>query len=588
LLNCPCVKLLIIAGPYEADRIRKAAATAGFEAVTVEPGESLAVWITAIHPDAIVVVPQAVSSDPAFILAEVRTVPRGQGVPVFLVGDAEEELHLRPLANGFLARPVTPEQLRKSVLEVTGRDGTAATPPSGASSPGTPGAPTLDALGERIEADFDDEIRDAVRAVGVLRQATSTLRSSLTGVRGEAVRPPSAEPARASVATSAEPALASAALPSRYEVELDLPSLLARMFLSRLSGRLTLTHGNATKHILFENGHPIVAGSTLPEDRMGEMLVRQGRFSAEQISACAGEVTSGRRLGVVLVDRGLMKATELDPLVRHHYEDVMYSLFSWDRGAWTLATDTSASTENILLSQHPAALILEGIRRAYSAERALAGLGGANRVLRLRLTTGSSDLLENMAISPEERNLILLFDGLRGLDEIRSLTGAPPERLYGVAWALYVLDRLDAVDGPARDLSGPSRSRSTLSNHERDRARDHALVESRHALVVDGDYFQILSVPRDASAAQIRRAYEVRIAELAPEHLHPAVAAEWESELVEMRAVLAEAARLLADEGLRLRYRDHLPPAPAPPAPDAAPAASLAPSRSAAAGGATS
>jgi hypothetical protein len=359
-------------------------------------------------------------------------------------------------------------------------------------------------------------------------------------------------------------AAAPAALPSRDEVELDLPSLLARMFLARLSGRLTLTRGNATKHILFENGQPIIAGSALPEDRMGQMLVRQGRFSAEQIAACAAEVTSGRRLGVVLVDRGLVKATELDPLVRHHYEDVMYSLFSWERGAWTLATDSSASAENIVLSQHPAALILEGIRRAYSAERALAGLGGAHRVLRLRLTTGSSDLLENMGINPEERNLILLFDGLRGLDEIRSLTGAPPERLYGVAWALYVLDRLDAVDSPAREPSGPTRSRSIASAHERDRAHDRVhdrtLVESRHALVVDGDYFQILGVPRDASADQIRKAYEIQMAELTPEALHPAVAAEWETELVEMRAVLAEAARFLADEGLRLRYRDHLPP----------------------------
>ena len=41
------MKLLIISGPYEADRLRKAAVSAGFEAVAVEPGESLSGWITA-------------------------------------------------------------------------------------------------------------------------------------------------------------------------------------------------------------------------------------------------------------------------------------------------------------------------------------------------------------------------------------------------------------------------------------------------------------------------------------------------------------------------------------------------------------
>ena len=54
------MKLLIIAGPYEADRLRKAAVSAGFEAVAVEPGESLSGWITASRPALIVMAPQMV------------------------------------------------------------------------------------------------------------------------------------------------------------------------------------------------------------------------------------------------------------------------------------------------------------------------------------------------------------------------------------------------------------------------------------------------------------------------------------------------------------------------------------------------
>ena len=51
------MKLLIIAGPYEADRLRKAAVSAGFETVAVEPGESLSGWISASRPDLIVRLP---------------------------------------------------------------------------------------------------------------------------------------------------------------------------------------------------------------------------------------------------------------------------------------------------------------------------------------------------------------------------------------------------------------------------------------------------------------------------------------------------------------------------------------------------
>ena len=118
------MKLLIIAGPYEADRIRKAALSAGFETVAVEPGESLSGWITASRPELIVMAPQIVHSDPALALAKVRAVPRGR-VPIFLVGDAADEARLRDLADGFFVRPIAPELLLERARAIL-------TPPLGA------------------------------------------------------------------------------------------------------------------------------------------------------------------------------------------------------------------------------------------------------------------------------------------------------------------------------------------------------------------------------------------------------------------------------------------------------------------------
>jgi hypothetical protein len=104
------MKLLIIAGPYEADRIRRSAVAAGFETVAVEPGESLSGWITASRPQLIVMAPQMVNPDPALALAKVRSVPRGR-VPIFLVGDEADEPRMASLSEGFFVRPVSPEAL---------------------------------------------------------------------------------------------------------------------------------------------------------------------------------------------------------------------------------------------------------------------------------------------------------------------------------------------------------------------------------------------------------------------------------------------------------------------------------------------
>jgi len=119
------MKLLIIAGPYEADRLRKAAVSAGFEAVAVEPGESLSGWITASRPALIVMAPQMVHPDPAQALAKVRSVPRGR-VPIFLVGDAADESRMSNLADGFFIRPVSPDELleqARAVLTEAARTG---------------------------------------------------------------------------------------------------------------------------------------------------------------------------------------------------------------------------------------------------------------------------------------------------------------------------------------------------------------------------------------------------------------------------------------------------------------------------------
>ena len=50
---------------------------------------------------------------------------------------------------------------------------------------------------------------------------------------------------------------------------------------------------------------------------------------------------SGRRMGEILVDFGYLKRRELLPAVRRHVEDIIYSLFGWDRGHYHIAPATA-------------------------------------------------------------------------------------------------------------------------------------------------------------------------------------------------------------------------------------------------------
>jgi len=656
------VKLLIVAGPYEADRIRRAAVAAGVEAVAVEPGESLSAWITATRPEVIVLAPQVINADPAVALAKVRAAPRGR-VPILLVGDAADEANFRPLADGFFVRPIAPDDLIaqaraaigampralddggsgpqggedhgsgpivESGSSPTGRralrpliadreSGPLAVSPAGPADPAAPVAPVkgdssrarsvpqaLERLGETIEADIDAdlaaELRDVARAADAraadvrlanARAASARAadaRAALASTRGEPVPRRQASPSALQALAASlqadesehedlseltdESSQKTREVPQASEaasdaVALDFPSLLARMYLSRLTGRLTLRAGAVRKHILFDEGHPVLAASSRIGDRFRELLVREGRLTAASAAALGDEAASrGQRLGLLLVERGLLPASDLANLVRRHYEELLFSLFTWERGAWTLAADKSvtAEPEKVRLSQHPSALLLTGVRRDYGAPRALTNLGGPQAVLQLRPSAGLGDLLEKMELDEQERRAVLLFDGWRPLSAVAEAAALSSDTVATLAWTLLLLERLEParlVDSAPVTAQGSGGGNGSEAHGDRDQAVDRALVLARHALVMDGDYFQVLGVSRDATVDEIQRAHEALVASVNAVTLHPVVAADLHAELDEIRAVLDEARGLLQNDRIRQQYRAHLPPAAA-------------------------
>jgi hypothetical protein len=679
------MKLLIIAGPYEADRIRRAAVSAGFETVAIEPGESLSGWIAATRPDLIVMAPQIVNADPKVALAKVRATPRGR-VPIFFVGDAADEQRFKDLADGFFVRPIasadlvaqvrarvfpshegsgpTPRPaaagfaadpvsgilpaaagsgpksllsalgLRPLVAQQAGRVAGGA-PPGRASEPAAaPATPAgragaaaspdlLRHLADGIDASLDAEMRAVAR--GLIDESAAVPSPALAELRDESSQktrevesdvvvrmmmmhdgsPAARSQPPQAVARATESQRAGQGAPAAYESgsigSPDIAILLGRIYLERLNGRLTFRRGLVKKIIYFEKGTPILATSNLPDDRMGEMLARQGRLTREQrIRGSRLLESTGRRFGSVLVEIGALKESELAPLVRRHFEEIIYSVFAWpeggdapaEEGEWTLGPEHPLEEEPIRLDEPAPALIMEGIRRKYSAPRLLGRLGGGGQVIRWRASVGAatSTVLDDMALSDEERTLARRFDGVRTLDEIRAGARVADEILCGVAWALVAL-RLaaptratdattDAVavaplarppassqNGAGSDASASASASpvtgAPLDSPAPDRTReqeiDRARVLSRYALVQEADYFEVLGVAREATAHEVRRAHQTLTRELSPASLDPQIAAELDGELGAIRVVLDEGARVLGDARLRQRYQAHLP-----------------------------
>jgi hypothetical protein len=258
-------------------------------------------------------------------------------------------------------------------------------------------------------------------------------------------------------------------------------------------------------------------------------------------------------MGEILVDFGYLKRRELLPAVRRHVEDLVYSLFGWERGTYTITADAEPSAERIRLSRHPAALILEGVRRKFDRSSLERLIGPPSTVVEVRDRERLGGIVHMGDLAPEERAALATFDGQADLAQVARTAGVDIVDVLPLAWALCVLGL--AV---ARRADAEIPDEGTALIGETDLAIDRERVRARWQLVTEADYFALLGVRRDATGFEIRRAYQSARRDFAADCFPADLRRELARELDDIAHVLDEAFRVLRDDRLRQTYLANL------------------------------
>jgi hypothetical protein len=339
--------------------------------------------------------------------------------------------------------------------------------------------------------------------------------------------------------------------------EADVAILIERMYRRRFTGRVSFQLDDAEKEILFDKGRPVFASSNVAHDRMGDQLLREGKITQRQFDSVRSVVSqSGRRMGEVLIEMGWLKRRELLPVVRRHIEDIVYSLFAWDSGRYTISEGEFAAAERIRISRHPVAMILEGVRRKFDGEILEALLGSPESVIEIIDERKLKTVVSVADLSSPERKVIASFDGERSLLDIHRSTSMDLVEVYQLGYGLVVW-------GAAQSLRRGDDSQILVPEEpvvvgETDLAIDRQRVMAKYALVIEADYFSLLGVRRDATSFEIKRAYEAARRDYAGEGFPPEVRGELSTEIGDINEVLEEAYRVLRDDGLRTSYLSNL------------------------------
>jgi len=145
--------------------------------------------------------------------------------------------------------------------------------------------------------------------------------------------------------------------------QLPLPDILQHLRLSAGTGILSLVSGGARKALYVKAGKVVFAASNLPNDRLGEILLREGKITVEEYEASIRAISKGKRQGKVLVEMGALSPKDLWEGVQVQVRDIVYGIFQWDEGQFHFEESSLPEKERITVELDIAELILIGIRR---------------------------------------------------------------------------------------------------------------------------------------------------------------------------------------------------------------------------------
>jgi tetratricopeptide (TPR) repeat protein len=242
--------------------------------------------------------------------------------------------------------------------------------------------------------------------------------------------------------------------------EASLADVLQLLALGQKTGCLTVTDRSSLGHIYFDRGRIVYASVVNRVDRLGDMLVKGGTITNDQLDEAIEEQAKqrGRRLGEILVEQGALSRTELDRCMRVQIEEAVYFLFTWSQGTFTFESDVHPDEHDFLVSVNPEGLLLEGARRVDEwslIEKKIPSMDLIFTMDHARLDAS------DVTLTPEQQRLVPLLDGQRDVSQLVEDSGLMEfdvgKAVYGLATAGFVR-RVGQTQVAAPSVTGETRA----------------------------------------------------------------------------------------------------------------------------------
>ncbi len=354
--------------------------------------------------------------------------------------------------------------------------------------------------------------------------------------------------------------------------EKEVAQVLMQIHRNSESGVLTVSHGPSMKHLQFSKGMLVGATSNNSKEAFGEMLLRMGKLSVDQVDAALKVARDPNQIASAIRQLEFIGSGDLLNFQALHAQELALGLFNWTAGEFEfkpaesttrLASDFQISIPN---------LVFEGIRRITHSEIVHRALGRPNRIV--RLADDFEAKAAALSLSPNEGFILSRIDSSAIISEIIQISPLGIEvtqkSLYGllaVGIIEFVVDTRDesvskvrqtVARGDYHGVSSVSQPHGDSENDEPVLDRDLESARSDVLTMLDNvktqNNYELLNVTAGASADEIKKSYYALAKKYHPDRFHQTSAKDLKAPLELIFSTLVRAYDTLKVPATRSSY----------------------------------
>ncbi|HVE76243.1 MAG TPA: DUF4388 domain-containing protein [Actinomycetota bacterium] len=237
--------------------------------------------------------------------------------------------------------------------------------------------------------------------------------------------------------------------------QVGVPAVFRAVANEARTGCLTISRADAEARIYFHDGLAYHARMTGSGVKLGTRLISAGHLSEDNLRK-ALEVQKSepehRRLGEILIERGFVKQSQMEAIVRQQIEDTIFEILRWEGGSFRFDAGLQ-SDEDVGVLMNVENLVMGGARRFREWHQITRLVPTLEAIPKFR--EDEEDTIE-LALTPEEWALVSQVDGTSTIAQLAPECGftelEAARAVYGLVNAgLLELELPEGVVLPPRD-----------------------------------------------------------------------------------------------------------------------------------------